>query len=61
MDIILKIAGLVLLPASIAVKAFASPNTVAYHVADYVQQVLVGLGIYSSTGAVQAKIQQARG
>jgi hypothetical protein len=45
---LLKILSLVILPAAIATKGIASPNTIAHKVADYIIQVLVGVGIYSS-------------
>lgn len=56
MDLILKVLSLVVAPAAIAVKALAGSNTVAYHIADYLIQILVGVGVYSSTSAIQTKV-----
>jgi hypothetical protein len=47
----LKILSLVILPAAIATKGIASPNTIAHKVADYLIQILVGVGVYSSIPA----------
>lgn len=49
-DMFLKIAGLIVGPAAIAVKSFCPPYTVASHAADYALQGLALLGVYSTTG-----------
>lgn len=57
LNLLLKIASLILAPAALAVKAFAGAGTIAYHVADYVLGALAGLGVYSSTAGAQQMVQ----
>ncbi len=49
-DVFLRLISFIFLPAAVAVKNFAAPNTIAYHIADGIIAVVAGIGAYSSTG-----------
>lgn len=49
-DKTLKLISLILLPAALAVKAFAAPHTIAHQVSDYLLGLGAAFGVYSTTG-----------